>query len=38
MRATFTLVILLSLSLSAFGDDIFPSFKAKVIDRLLPCF
>ena len=32
MRATFTLVILLSLSLSAFGDDTFPSFKAKVVD------
>ncbi len=32
MRATSTLVILLGLSLSAFGDDTFPSFKAKVVD------
>lgn len=32
MRATFTLLILLSLTLTALGNDEFPTFKAKVID------
>ena len=32
MRTTITLVILLGLTFTTFGDDAFPTFKAKVID------
>ncbi|MFT5527994.1 MAG: hypothetical protein ACI9HK_005980 [Pirellulaceae bacterium] len=32
MRAAFTLILLFSLTITAFGEDVFPSFEAKVID------
>ncbi len=32
MRATISLIFLLGLTFTAFGDDAFPSFEAKVID------
>lgn len=32
MRPTFTLVVLMTLSISAFGDESFPSFRPQVID------